>query len=128
MGSGIAAHFATAGIDVVLLDVECATAAAGVARQQKVGGFMDAAFAERTATGSVEDDLPLLADADWTIEAVAERLRGSLAASVVGEGSHKRYDGGNPMNLVNVGSAWVPLPACDRIALMCANLFTPELR
>ena len=32
------------------------------------------------------------------------------------------------MNLANVGSAGVPLPACDRIALMCANLFTPELR
>ena len=74
MGSGIAAHLANAGIEVVLLDVERATAAAGVARQQKVGGFMDAAFAERIATGSVEDDLPLLADADWIIEGVAERL------------------------------------------------------
>ena len=74
MGSGIAAHLANAGIDVVLLDVERATAAAGVARQQKVGGFMDPAFAERIVTGSVDEDLPLLADADWIIEAVAERL------------------------------------------------------
>ena len=32
------------------------------------------------------------------------------------------------MNLANIGSAGVLLPACDRIALMCANLFTPELR
>ena len=74
MGSGIAAHLANAGIDVVLLDVERATAAAGVARQRKVGGFMDPAFAERIVTGSVDEDLPLLADADWIIEAVAERL------------------------------------------------------
>ena len=74
MGSGIAAHLANAGVDVVLLDVERAAAAAGVARQLKVGGFMDPAFAERIVTGSIDEDLPLLADADWIIEAVAERL------------------------------------------------------
>ena len=32
------------------------------------------------------------------------------------------------MNLANASSAEVPLPASDRIALMCPNLFTPELR
>ena len=74
MGSGIAAHLANAGLDVVLLDVEAATATAAVARQVKAGGFMDAAFAERIATGSVAGELDLLADADWIIEAVAERL------------------------------------------------------
>jgi 3-hydroxyacyl-CoA dehydrogenase len=74
MGSGIAAHLANAGIEVVLLDVERATAAVGVARQLKIGGFMDPAFAERIVTGSVEEDLSLVSDADWIIEAVAERL------------------------------------------------------
>lgn len=74
MGSGIAAHLANAGLDVVLLDVEAKTAAAAVARQLKAGGFMDPAFAERVTTGSVADDMTLLTDADWIIEAVAERL------------------------------------------------------
>ena len=73
MGSGIAAHLANAGLDVVLLDVEASTATAAVARQLKAGGFMDPAFAERIATGSVGDDMLLLADADWIIEVVAEQ-------------------------------------------------------
>lgn len=74
MGSGIAAHLANAGAQVVLLDMEASTAAAAVAKQLKAGGFMDPAFAEQVASGSVAEDLGLLADADWIIEAVAERL------------------------------------------------------
>lgn len=74
MGSGIAAHLANAGVAVVLLDIEQKFAAAGVAKQLKVGGFMDPAFAERITTGSTAEDLGLVADADWIVEAVAERL------------------------------------------------------
>ena len=32
------------------------------------------------------------------------------------------------MNLANRGSAEVPQTACDRTALICADLFVPELR
>jgi hypothetical protein len=32
------------------------------------------------------------------------------------------------MNLANASSAGVRLPTGDRIARMCPNLFTPELR
>ena len=74
MGSGIAAHLANAGLDVVLLDMEKTFADGGVARQLKAGGFMDPAFAQRIRTGSTKDDLALLSDADWIIEAVAEKL------------------------------------------------------
>lgn len=74
MGSGIAAHLANAGLDVILLDMEKALADAGVARQLKAGGFMDPAFAGRVSTGSTKDDLMRLADADWIVEAVAEDL------------------------------------------------------
>lgn len=74
MGSGIAAHLANAGFDVVLFDMEKTLADRGVARQLKANGFMDPAFAARIRTGSTKDDLALIADADWIIEAVAEKL------------------------------------------------------
>lgn len=74
MGSGIAAHFANSGIDVVLLDIESRLAVDGIAKQVKTGGFMDPAFAARITPGSTVDDIALLADADWIVEAVAERL------------------------------------------------------
>src|ERR1700689_2650110 len=73
MGSGIGAHFANAGLPVVLLDVDRSIAAAGIARQLKTGGFMDSSFASRLQPGSTAD-LSLLSDCDWIIEAVAEQL------------------------------------------------------
>jgi 3-hydroxyacyl-CoA dehydrogenase len=74
MGAGIAAHLANADIEVTLLDMTAKLAADGVAKQLKAGGFMDPAFAGRIRTGSTTDDMGLLADADWIVEAVAERL------------------------------------------------------
>lgn len=73
MGAGIAAHFANAGLDVVLLDVSAALAAAGLERQKHTG-LMHPSLAARFVTGSVSDDLALLSDADWIVEAVAERI------------------------------------------------------
>lgn len=74
MGSGIAAHMASCGVDVVLLDLDGQLAADGVARQVKSGGFMMPEFAARVATGSTRTDLGLLQDCDWIVEAVAERI------------------------------------------------------
>ncbi|HIQ18784.1 MAG TPA: 3-hydroxyacyl-CoA dehydrogenase [Novosphingobium capsulatum] len=74
MGSGIAAHLANAGLEVVLLDLDAAVAKGGVERQLKAGGFMMPEFAQRITTGSTGADIGLLADCDWIIEAVAERL------------------------------------------------------
>lgn len=81
MGAGIAAQFANAGIPVVLLDVvapseerRSALAIAGVERQKKVGGFMHPAAVDRVTVGNTADDLSLIADVDWIVEAVREDL------------------------------------------------------
>ena len=74
MGSGIAAHMASCGVNVVLLDLDATLAAEGVRRQMKSGGFMMPDFATRVTTGSTRTDLDLLRDCDWVVEAVAERI------------------------------------------------------
>jgi 3-hydroxyacyl-CoA dehydrogenase len=73
MGSGIAAHLANAGLEVVLLDLDKNFAREAIARQLKAGGFMRADFAGRVTPGAISE-LSLLADADWIVEAVAEKL------------------------------------------------------
>ena len=84
MGSGIAAHMASCGMEVVLLDLDPELAADGVARQLKSGGFMLPNFATRVTTGSTRTDLGLLRDCDWVVEAVAERadIKRSLFAQI----------------------------------------------
>ncbi|MFT4149998.1 MAG: 3-hydroxyacyl-CoA dehydrogenase/enoyl-CoA hydratase family protein [Paracoccaceae bacterium] len=81
MGGGIAAQFANAGLRVILLDMPGAPgdaadapARSGLARQVKIRGFMGASGPGRVTTGNVRDDLALLAQADWIVEAVVERL------------------------------------------------------
>ena len=83
MGSGIAAHVSNAGIPVTLLDIvpegadDRNTVAAGaVARMLKTepAAFMHRKNASLVSVGNLEDDLDKLADADWIIEAVVERL------------------------------------------------------
>ncbi|SDA20001.1 3-hydroxyacyl-CoA dehydrogenase/enoyl-CoA hydratase family protein [Sphingomonas sp. NFR15] len=74
MGSGIAAHLANAGLDVVLLDIKLEFAQGGIDRQLKAGGFMRPEFAARVKPGATGTDMGLLADCDWIIEAVAERI------------------------------------------------------
>lgn len=72
MGSGIAAHLANAGCEVVLLDVSDDLARRGVERQLSSRGFMHPDFAERITTGSLDNDLHLLSDAEWIVEAILE--------------------------------------------------------
>lgn len=88
MGSRIAAHLANSGISVVLLDIVPEDAPTGdkKARNRIVSAALDAlkiakpaAFYESQAArlispGNFEDDLELLRDCDWIIEAVAENL------------------------------------------------------
>ena len=82
MGSRIAAHLANAGLPVVLLDIPAKTGPpSGIAAQAldalkkaKPAAFYDAPLASRISIGNFEDDLKLLADCDWVIEAVAENL------------------------------------------------------
>ena len=82
MGSRIAAHLANAGLPVVLLDIPSPEGPRGVIaahaldalRKAKPAAFFDAPFAARIVTGNFDDDLALLKECDWVIEAVTENL------------------------------------------------------
>jgi 3-hydroxyacyl-CoA dehydrogenase len=83
MGSGIAAQIANAGVQVLLLDVvgpaatdRSSIAKAAVERLAKTepAPLMSRAAGKLIKIGNIEDDLGQLADVDWIIEAVAERL------------------------------------------------------
>ncbi|WP_197053684.1 3-hydroxyacyl-CoA dehydrogenase family protein, partial [Sphingobacterium sp. T2] len=97
MGSRIACHFANVGVEVLLLDIVPrellpAEEAKGLTldhpqvRNRIVNTSLDTAiksnpaplfsksFAKRIKTGNFEDDMSKIADADWVIEVVVERL------------------------------------------------------
>jgi 3-hydroxyacyl-CoA dehydrogenase len=89
MGSRIAAHVANAGLPVVLLDIVppgCDAAAPKMERNKIVLGAVEglkkakpAAFyavesARLITPGNFDDDMALIADCDWIVEAVAENL------------------------------------------------------
>jgi len=83
MGAGIAAHVANAGFPVVLLDIVpeaatdrnvLATGAIEKLLKAKPAAFLSAARAKLVTPGNLEDHLNLLADCDWIIEAVIERI------------------------------------------------------
>lgn len=97
MGSGIACHFANIGVEVLLLDIipreltetetrKGLTLESPAVRNRLVNEHLQNAlkskpspiyhpkFASRIATGNTTDDLAKIADADWIIEVVVERL------------------------------------------------------
>ncbi|MFI5072039.1 MAG: 3-hydroxyacyl-CoA dehydrogenase family protein, partial [Terriglobales bacterium] len=83
MGARIAAHFANAGVPSYLLDMVApgnanrnSIAAAGLeaAKKSKPAAFMDSSLARLVTIGNFEDDLPRLAEVDWIIEAIVEKL------------------------------------------------------
>jgi 3-hydroxyacyl-CoA dehydrogenase len=89
MGSRIAAHIANAGLPVVLLDIvppgiasdaskqernKFALAALDALKKSKPAAFYVPDSARFITPGNFEDDLALIADCDWIIEAVAEDL------------------------------------------------------
>ncbi|EYF06457.1 3-hydroxyacyl-CoA dehydrogenase/enoyl-CoA hydratase family protein [Chondromyces apiculatus] len=91
MGSGIAAHLANAGVEVVLLDIvppnlkdsertdpaarsRFATGGLEKALKARPAAFFHPSFARSIRTGNTEDDLGLLAGCDLIIEAIIEQL------------------------------------------------------
>src|SRR5690606_36536255 len=97
MGSGIACHFANIGVHVLLLDIiprelNDAEKAKGLTLESKIvrnrlvhdaltnalkskpSPIYHEKFASRITTGNLEDDISKVADADWIIEVVVERL------------------------------------------------------
>src|SRR5678816_4721073 len=76
MGSQIAAHFANAGVPSLLLDVTPEAAAQGLqrARALKPDPFFTPDTWKLITTGGFDAGLARIAEADWIIEAVVERL------------------------------------------------------
>ena len=91
MGSGIMAHFANAGVDVVLLDIvppglsdedkknaakRDGFAAGGLkkALKTKPAPFFHKSYAERVTVGNLEDDIGMLKGCDLVIEAIIENI------------------------------------------------------
>ncbi|PLW93838.1 MAG: 3-hydroxyacyl-CoA dehydrogenase, partial [Marinilabiliales bacterium] len=97
MGSGIACHFANIGAEVLLIDIvprelddkekaKGLTLDDKVVRNRIVNNSLQAAlkskpspiykqsFSKRITTGNFDDDLSKIADCDWIIEVVIERL------------------------------------------------------
>jgi len=76
MGAQIAAHFANAGVPVLLLDLTADAARDGLkrARALKPDPFFTADAAALIATGGFDPDLSKIASVDWILEAVIEQL------------------------------------------------------
>jgi 3-hydroxyacyl-CoA dehydrogenase len=89
MGSRIAAHIANAGLPVILLDIVPPGLEPGASRQErnkivlgaidglkksKPAAFYAADSARLITPGNFDDDMALIADCDWIVEAVAENL------------------------------------------------------
>jgi 3-hydroxyacyl-CoA dehydrogenase len=76
MGAQIAAHFANAGVPSLLLDLTPEAAAEGLkrARALKPDPFFTPDTWKLITTGSFDEGLGRLTEADWIIEAVVERL------------------------------------------------------
>ncbi|MEO9569720.1 MAG: 3-hydroxyacyl-CoA dehydrogenase NAD-binding domain-containing protein [Polaribacter sp.] len=97
MGSGIACHFANIGVEVLLLDIvprelndkekaKGFTLEDKVVRNRLVNDALKASlkskpspiynqkFANRITTGNLDDDIAKVADVDWIMEVVVERL------------------------------------------------------
>jgi len=97
MGSGIACHLANVGVEVLLLDMvprelnekekaKGLTLEDKVVRNRLVNDYLTSSlkskpspiylqeFAGRIETGNFDDDIEKIADCDWIIEVVVERL------------------------------------------------------
>lgn len=112
MGAGIAAHVANAGIPVVLLDIvpagatdrnALANGAIEKLKKAKPAPLMSASFARRITPGNLEDDLGLLADCDWIVEAVVERVDVKQAVYRAVDAVRK------PGSIVSTNTSTIPL-------------------
>ncbi len=83
MGAGIAAHLTNAGVQVILFDIvpkdaknRNAIAEGAIAKLMKVepAAFMSKRNAKLMTAANTEDHLSLLAECDWIVEAVIERI------------------------------------------------------
>ncbi|MEJ2084184.1 MAG: 3-hydroxyacyl-CoA dehydrogenase NAD-binding domain-containing protein [Acidobacteriota bacterium] len=76
MGSQLAALFAGAGAEVLLFDLEQGLAEKGIAGalEAKPAAFYNPKFSQRVTPCNYKDHLEAIAQCDWVVEAIAERL------------------------------------------------------
>ncbi|MDP6582678.1 MAG: 3-hydroxyacyl-CoA dehydrogenase family protein, partial [Vicinamibacterales bacterium] len=93
MGAQIAAHVANAGVSVLLLDLDRATAATGLKRATSLrpNPFFLRDTPARVRVGGFDRDLAGIAACDWIVEAVIERLDAKQALLAQVE-THRRED------------------------------------
>ncbi|GJD35422.1 3-hydroxyacyl-CoA dehydrogenase/enoyl-CoA hydratase family protein [Methylobacterium aerolatum] len=114
MGSGIAAHVANAGVPVLLMDIvpegaadRNALAKGAVARMLKTqpAAFMSPRAAKLVEACNIEDHLDRLAEVDWIVEVVIERLDAKQAL-------YRRIDAvRKPGTAVSSNTSTIPLDA-----------------
>ena len=107
MGAQIAAHFANAGIPSLLLDVTREAARQGLERAKvlKPDPFFTPATYALVRTGGFDEDLQAVAQCDWILEAIVERLdiKQSLFARLE---PHRRADA-----IVSSNTSGIPISA-----------------
>jgi 3-hydroxyacyl-CoA dehydrogenase len=122
MGGGIAALLASAGVDVLLLDIvpfdlkdeekddpkarnRIVTAGLQGAMKAKPPLFYSKDDAQRISTGNLEDDFDKLAECDWIVEVVVENLK-------IKQQLFKRIEGvRKPDGIVSSNTSGIPLKA-----------------
>lgn len=116
MGSRIACHFANVDIEVLLLDIVPKDATADKKSRNKIvndalqhtlksnpSPIYKKSFANRITTGNFDDDIPKIADCDWVIEVVVERLD---IKKIVFEKVEKYR---NPGTLISSNTSGIPI-------------------
>ncbi len=141
MGAGIAAHMANAGIPVYLLDIvpkgsdglavvegRNAIAEGAIAKMQKAdpSPFMGRGAVKLITPGNTEDHLAVLAECDWIIEAVIERLDIKQALYAKIEANRK------PGSVVSSNTSTIPLaqlvgglPPSFAVDFLITHFFNP---
>jgi 3-hydroxyacyl-CoA dehydrogenase len=113
MGARIAAHFANAGVPVLLLDISSgspdpnAAVRKGLdaALKSRPPAFFQPSSASLIQTGNFDSDLPAVAGCDWIIEAVAENL--DIKRNLLGRVAKNR----KPGTLLSTNTSGIPLAA-----------------
>ncbi len=116
MGSRIAAHFANAGVRVLLLDLAAegqdrnAIARKGLeaARTQKPAAFYRSAAERLVELGNFDDDLGAIESCQWVIEAVTENL--AIKSALWQRVEERRH----PESILSTNTSGIPLAEIAR--------------
>lgn len=134
MGAQIAAHFANAGMEVLLLDIAAKEGPKNAvvqgafkrASRLKPSPFFRAEDAKRIKLGNFDEDMHRLADMDWVVEAVIERM--DIKRSVMA----KVAEAVGPYTVVTTNTSGLPiaeiaegLPESFRRRFLGSHFFNP---